>query len=83
MSEKTIQKEFRRFARTNLISPGKCKKLEQTRHSISTLHKKIVELNSRFNYVPDDARLLFNEYQTIQDRKIFENFRRDYLSKLC
>ncbi|HLF36019.1 MAG TPA: hypothetical protein VI583_17380 [Cyclobacteriaceae bacterium] len=83
MIEKIIEKEFRRFAKSALISPGKCKKLDQTRHNIYILHKKINELDSRFNYVPDDARLLFNEYQLIQDRMLFENFRKDYLTKLC
>lgn len=78
MEAKTAEREFRRFAKSTLISPRKCRKLEQTRHNIFELHKKIRELTDKFNYVPDDARLLFNEYQVIQDRMIFENFRRDY-----
>ena len=83
MIEKTIEREFKRFAKSMLISPGKCKELDQTRYSIFVLHNKINELNSRFNYVPDHARLLFNEYQSIQDRMIFENYKKDYLPELC
>ena len=83
MSEKVVEKEFRRFAKSSLVSPRKCKKLEQTRHNILELHKKIRELTEKFNYVPDDARLLFNEYQVIQDRMIFENYRKHYQTELC
>jgi hypothetical protein len=83
MSEKIIEKEFRKFAKSSLISPRKCKKLEQTRHNIYELHKKISELNEKFHYVPDDARLLFNEYESIQDRMIFENYRKNYQLGLC
>ena len=83
MSEKVVEKEFKRFAKSMLVSPRKCKKLEQTRHNIFELHKKIRELSDRFNYVPDDARLLFNEYQVIQDRMIFENYQKNYQPELC
>jgi len=83
MVEKTVEREFRRFAKTTLVSPRKCKKLEQTRYNIFELHKKINEFRDKFNYVPDDARLLFNEYQVIQDRMVFENFRKYYQMELC
>ena len=66
-----------------LISPGKCRELDQTRHNIYVLHNKINELNTRFNYVPDHARLLFNEYHVIQERMIFENYKKDYLPNIC
>ena len=83
MEAKTVEREFRRFAKSTLISPRKCKKLEQTRYNIFELHKKINELNEKFHYVPDDARLLFNEYQLIQDRMIFKNYQKNYHLGLC
>jgi hypothetical protein len=83
MVEKAVEKEFKRFAKSNLVSPRKCKKLEQTRHNIFELHKKIREFNDKFNYVPDDARLLFNEYELIQNRMLFENYQKNYHPGLC
>jgi hypothetical protein len=83
MIQKTVEREFRKFAKTTLVSPRKCKKIEQTRYNIHELHMKINELREKFNYVPDDARLLFNEYQVIQDRMVFENYRKSYLLELC
>ena len=83
MVEKIIEREFKRFAKSTLVSPRKCKKLEQTRHNIFELHKKINELNDKFHYVPDDARLLFNEYQSLQERMIYENYKKHYQLELC
>ena len=78
-----VDKEFKRFARRNLINPRKCKRIEQTQYFISELHTIIKDYKERFNYVPVSAQLLFNEYQNIQDRLVYENFKQTYQFELC
>lgn len=80
---KEAEKEFRKYARKNLLNPRKINQLEQTRYFINELHTLINDFKNRFNYVPADAHLLFNEYQSIQDRMVYENFRQTYQNVLC
>ena len=81
--EKTVEKEFKRFAKRNLLKPGKCKGIDETTYCIQQMHLKIQELKHKFNYVPVSAQLMFNEYQNIQDRMVYENFRDTYQNVLC
>ena len=81
--EKMAEKEFKRFARRNLVHPKKCTRIEQTQHFISELHHIFKEYKARFNYVPPSAQLMFNEYQNIQDRLVYENFKQTYQFELC
>jgi len=81
--KKQAEKEFRRFVRRHLVKPGKCRNMDQTRFYIYELHKKMKELKLLYGYVPDDAHLLFTEYQDIQDRMVFRNFQTTYATQLC
>ena len=83
MMEKQAEKEFKRFARRNLISPRKCRRIEQTQYYINELHNVIKDFKKRFNYVPESAQLMFNEYQNIQDRMVYANFKQLYQFELC
>ena len=81
--EKTVEKEFKRFVRQNLLKPRKCKKIDDTNYCIQQMHLKIQEFKHRFDYVPASAQLMFREYQNIQDRMVYENFRETYQNVLC
>ena len=81
--EKKAEKEFKRFAKHNLLKPGKCKKIDQTYYCIQQLNTVIKEFKIKFNYVPVSAQLMFNEYKNIQDRMVYENFRQSYQNVLC
>ncbi len=81
--EKTVEKEFKRFVKSNLLKPRKCKKIDDTNYCIQQLHLKIQEFKHRFDYVPASAQLMFREYQNIQDRMVYENFRETYQNVLC
>ena len=81
--EKTVEKEFKRFVRQNLLKPRKCKKIDDTNYCIQQMHLKIQEFKHRFDYVPASAQLMFREYQNIQDRMVYENFRQSYQNVLC
>lgn len=77
-SQKRAEKEFRKFARNNLLKPSKCRRIDETNDCIFKMHEIIQVLRKRFNYVPDSAQLMMNKYQNIQDRMVYENFRRSY-----
>jgi hypothetical protein len=81
--EKKAEKEFKRFVKHNLLKPEKCKRIDQTNYCIRQMHTMIHEFKRKFNYVPASARLMFNEYQNIQDRMVYENFRQSYQNVLC
>jgi hypothetical protein len=78
--EKTVEKEFKRFVKRNLLKPGKCKKIDDTNYCIQQM---LQEFKHRFDYVPASAQLMFREYQNIQDRIVYENFRETYQNVLC
>lgn len=76
--EKQAEKEFKRYARHHLLNPRKITRLEQTQYYIFELHKLIRDFKLRFNYVPSSVHLMFSEYQNIQERMVYENFRQTY-----
>jgi len=81
--EKKAEREFKRFVKDHLLKPGKCKKIDEATYCIQQVHLKIQEFKHKFNYVPVSAQLMFNKYQSIQDRMVYENFRHTYQNVLC
>ena len=81
--EKAAEKEFRKFVKRNLPKPKKCKRIDEANYCLQQIHLKIQEFKSKFNYVPASAQLMFYEYQNIQDRMVYENFRETYQNVLC
>jgi hypothetical protein len=81
--EKKAEKEFKRFAKQHLLKPGKCKRIDQANYCIHQMHTLIQEFKNKFNYVPVSAQEMFTEYQNIQDRMVYENFRQSYPNVLC
>jgi hypothetical protein len=81
--EKRVEKEFRKFAKHNLLKPKKCKRIDEANYCIQQIHLKIQEFKTKFDYVPVSAQIMFSEYQNIQDRMVYENFRKTYQNVLC
>ena len=81
--KKNAEKEFRRFARKNLPDPKKVKQIEQTQFLIHELHNLMNDFKERFNYIPEEAHLMFFAYKNIQDRMVYDNFKQSYQQVLC
>ena len=81
--KKEAEKEFRRYARKNLPNPNSVKRIEQTRVLLLDLHNLMNEFKTRFNFIPDEAHLRFNTYKNIQDRMVYDNFKKSYQQVLC
>ena len=82
-SHKRADREFRRFVRRHLVKPGNCRNTDQTRFYISELHKKIKEMKLLYDYIPDNAHLLFTKYHDVHDRMVFKNFQTSYATLIC
>ena len=76
--KKQLEKEFKRYTSRHLEKPSRCKNLVQIQYFIKELSTKISEYNLQFNYVPDHAYMLLNDYNSSQNKLIFRNFRNEY-----
>jgi hypothetical protein len=74
-SKAELDKQMRVFAERNFEKPTDCKNLEQIQYYISELCLKIREFESRFQYVPETAYLLLNQYNMRQNAFVSERFR--------
>ncbi len=77
--KKQLEKEFEKFTRINFEKPKKCRDLSQTRFYVQELCRKIEEFKWRFNYVPGTAYTLLAQYNSLQDKMIFQDFKNTYL----
>ncbi|MDH5400262.1 MAG: hypothetical protein OEX02_20975 [Cyclobacteriaceae bacterium] len=77
--KKQVEKEFKSFTSRNFEKPAKCKNIDQVRFYVNELSVKITEFKSRFNYVPDHAYALLTQYNNLQNRMIFTDFKNTYL----
>jgi hypothetical protein len=41
------------------------------------------DFKTRFNHIPNEAHLIFNTYKNIQDRMVYDNFKKSYQQVLC
>lgn len=73
-----LEQEFSNFAKRNFENPKKCKDLEQIRFYVNELSMKVEELKRRFNYVPRSAYMLLAQYNTIQNKMVFADFKNSY-----
>jgi hypothetical protein len=76
--EKKLEKKFKEITKNKFLSPDHCTHLYQTRSYIYELNRIIKHFESKFNYVPSSAQLLFNEYNTKQERMLYEKYKSDY-----
>ncbi|WP_185153426.1 hypothetical protein, partial [Fulvivirga lutimaris] len=73
-----IDREFQIFTSRNFESPKRCKNLDQIRFYVQELSTLVEDFKRRFNYVPDAAYNLLTQYNTIQNRLVFANFKNSY-----
>lgn len=76
--KKRIDREFQIFTSRNFESPKRCKNLDQIRFYVQELSTLVEDFKRRFNYVPDAAYNLLTQYNTIQNRLVFANFKNSY-----
>ncbi len=76
--KKRVETEFKDFTKRNFEKPRRCKNLEQIRFYVRELSTKIEELKHRFNYVPKSAYLLLSEYNSLQNKMVFADFKSTY-----
>ena len=76
--QKRLEMEFEKFTSMNFEHPTKCRSLVQIRFYIKELTVKIDELKKSFNYVPNNAYTLLNQYNSKQNTLIFSNFQEAY-----
>lgn len=79
--KKKADKEFKKITRDKFLNPKSCTQLHQTRAYIFELNKIIQHFESKFNYVPNSAQLLFNEYNTKQESMLFQKYKEEYLDE--
>ena len=78
---KSIDKEFKKITKNKFPSPQDCTQLNQTRTYIYELNRIIHHFEKKFNYIPNSAQLLFNEYNTRQEKMLFEKYKNDFLNE--
>lgn len=79
--KKKIEKEFKKITKNKFLSPQSCTQLNQTRTYIFELNKIIKHFENKFNYIPSSAQLLFNEYNSRQEKMLFEKYKEEYVSE--
>lgn len=76
--KKRLDREFEIFASRNFEKPRRCKNLEQARYYVQELSDKVSDLKKRFNYVPESAYSLLAQYNQIQNKLIYREFKNTY-----
>lgn len=76
--KKRIEREFELFTKRNFENPKKCKNLDQIRFYVQELSAKMDEFKTRFNYVPNKAYTLLTQYNMIQNKMVFAEFKNSY-----
>lgn len=78
IEQSQIEIALRKFTDKNFESPTRCKNPEQIRFYVRELCTKIEEYESRFNYVPNWAYSLLSQYNQVQNKMVYIEFRNDY-----
>ena len=76
--KKQIDTDFKRFTSLNFERPTKCKSIGQLQYYVQELTRKIKELKSKFNYVPEKAFILLTEYNKMVNNLTFKNYQEVY-----
>jgi hypothetical protein len=78
---KKLDKEFKKLIKNKFLSPGSCTQLYQTRSYINELNEIIKHFETKFNYIPSSAQMLFNEYNMKQEKMLYEKYKEEYIKK--
>jgi len=77
--KKQVDKEFTNFFKRHFVNPKNCNNLEQIRFYVREIGLVIEDFKRRFNYVPSNAYTILSEFNQIQNKMIFTNFKNTYL----
>ncbi len=74
----TLEIELKNFTVRNFERPSNCRDAAQIRFYVRELCLKIEEYERRFNYVPQLAYSLLNQYATVQNSMLHVEFVKSY-----
>lgn len=77
-TKRKIETDVRTFATKNFVRPAECRNLEQIRFYVKELCLLIEELETKFDYVPNNAYTLLAQYNMKQNDMISTDFRENY-----
>jgi len=69
-----LEIDFNKFTNRHFEEPSECRNNGQVQFYIQELSIKIEEFKSTFNFVPNNAYVLMNEYNASQNKLVFRNF---------
>ena len=75
---KKVEMELKNFTARNFEKPSNCRNAAQIRFYISELCSKIEEYEKKFNYVPEWAYTLLNQYTIVQNSLVHLEFVKCY-----
>lgn len=75
---KKVEMELKNFTAKNFEKPSNCRNAAQIRFYINELCCKIEEYEKKFNYVPEWAYALLNQYTIVQNRLVHLEFVKCY-----
>lgn len=76
-----LEKEFKKLTKNKFLSPENCTQLQQTREYLFELNEIIKHFESKFSYTPSSAQLLFNAYNSKQEKMLFEAYKQKYMDE--
>lgn len=77
-THRKIEKEFSRFSKQNFQKPSKCRNTGEIQFYIQELTRIIEQFRSKFNYVPNGAYSLLDQYNQKHKSLVFAEFKRIY-----
>jgi len=77
-TKKKIDLDVKSFATRNFVGPAECRNLEQIRFYVRELCLMIEDLETKFDYVPNNAYTLLAQYNTRQNDMINTDFKESY-----
>ncbi|MEM9389625.1 MAG: hypothetical protein AAGA02_04080 [Bacteroidota bacterium] len=75
---KKLEFDFFGFVKKNFVKPRYCKNIEQIQFYIKELSEKMEYMKDHYDYVPESAYKLLAEYNQLQNRLLFTEFKNTY-----
>ncbi|MEM7107396.1 MAG: hypothetical protein AAF519_04150 [Bacteroidota bacterium] len=76
--KKRLEFDFFGFIKKNFAKPRQCKNIDELRFYIKELADKIEDMKVSQGYVPNSAYQLLAEYNRIQNKILFTEFKNTY-----
>lgn len=76
--KKKLDFDFIGFTKRNFVKPKQCKNIEQIQFYVKELTEKIGQMKDQHQYVPDQAYRLLTEYNQLQNKLLYDEFKNTY-----